>query len=78
KGITAGYAPLGAMIASDRLAEPFLHGAEAFLHGYTFGGHPVSTAVGLTNLDIFEKEGINRHVLENQDAFRSTLEKLKD
>jgi adenosylmethionine-8-amino-7-oxononanoate aminotransferase len=78
KGITSGYAPLGAMIASDRLAEPFLHGAESFLHGYTFGGHPVSTAVGLTNLDIFEKEGINRHVLENQDAFRSTLEKLKD
>jgi adenosylmethionine-8-amino-7-oxononanoate aminotransferase len=78
KGITSGYAPLGAMIASDRLAEPFLHGAESFLHGYTFGGHPVSTAVGLANLDIFEKEGINRHVLENQDAFRSTLEKLKD
>ncbi len=78
KGITSGYAPLGAMIASDRLAEPFLHGAESFMHGYTFGGHPVSTAIGLTNLDIFEREGINRHVLENQDAFRTTLEKLKD
>jgi adenosylmethionine-8-amino-7-oxononanoate aminotransferase len=78
KGITSGYAPLGAMIASDRLMEPFLHGAESFAHGYTFGGHPVSTAVAMANLDIFEREGINRHVLDNQDAFRATLEKLSD
>jgi hypothetical protein len=78
KGITSGYAPLGAMIASDRLMEPFLHGTESFAHGYTFGGHPVSTAVAMANLDIFEKEGINRHVLDTQDAFRSTLEKLND
>ncbi len=78
KGITSGYAPLGAMIASDRLMEPFLHGTESFAHGYTFGGHPVSTAVALANLDIFEKEGVNRHVLDTQDAFRATLEKLND
>jgi adenosylmethionine-8-amino-7-oxononanoate aminotransferase len=78
KGLTSGYAPLGAMIASDRLMEPFLHGAETFAHGYTFGGHPVSTAVANANLDIFEREGINRHVLDNQDAFRATLEKLTD
>ncbi len=78
KGITSGYAPLGAMIASDRLMEPFLHGTESFAHGYTFGGHPVSTAVAMANLDIFENEGINRHVLDNQDAFRATLEKLGD
>ena len=78
KGLTSGYAPLGAMIASDKLMEPFLHGTETFAHGYTFGGHPVSTAVANANLDIFEREGINRHVLENQDAFRATLEKLTD
>ncbi len=78
KGITSGYAPLGAMIASDRLMEPFLTGTESFAHGYTFGGHPVSTAVANANLDIFEREGINRHVLDNQDAFRATLEKLTD
>ena len=46
KGITSGYAPLGAMIATDRLMEPFLEGNDSFAHGYTFGGHPVSTAVG--------------------------------
>jgi adenosylmethionine-8-amino-7-oxononanoate aminotransferase len=78
KGITSGYAPLGAMIASDRLAEPFLSGTNMFAHGYTFGGHPLSTAVGLANLDVFEKERINEHVLATQDAFRNTLEKLYD
>jgi adenosylmethionine-8-amino-7-oxononanoate aminotransferase len=78
KGLTSGYSPLGAMIASDRLMEPFLSGTDYFAHGYTFGGHPVSTAVAMANLDIFENEGLNRRVLAHQDAFRSTLEKLKD
>ncbi len=78
KGITSGYAPLGAMIASERLYEPFAHGQEMFAHGYTFGGHPVSSAVALANLDAFENESINKHVLANQDGFRSTLEKLLD
>ncbi len=78
KGITSGYAPLGAMIATDRLMEPFLSAGAMFAHGYTFGGHPVSTAVALANLDIFEKEQLNEHVLETQDGFRSTLDKLKD
>jgi adenosylmethionine-8-amino-7-oxononanoate aminotransferase len=78
KGLTSGYSPLGAMIATDRLMEPFLDGQASFAHGYTFGGHPVSTAVGMANLDIFEREGLNRNVLDNQDAFRSTLEKLYD
>lgn len=78
KGITSGYAPLGAMIATDRLYEPFAKGDTMFAHGYTFGGHPVSTAVALANLDIFEREGITQHVLDTEGAFRATLEKLKD
>ena len=78
KGMTSGYSPLGAMIACDRVFEPFATGTESFLHGYTFGGHPVSAAVGLANLDIFEREGINAHVREQSPAFRATLEKLLD
>ncbi len=78
KGLTSGYSPLGAMIATDRLMEPFLQGHESFAHGYTFGGHPVSTAVALANLDIFENEKINEHVRDTEDAFRATLEKLTD
>ena len=78
KGMTSGYSPIGAMIASDRLFEPFRHGDTSFLHGYTFGGHPVSAAVALANLDIFEREGLNQHVRDNEGAFRATLEKLLD
>ena len=62
KGLTSGYSPIGAMIASDKLFEPFNDGKTTFGHGYTFGGHPVSSAVALANLDIFEREGINDHV----------------
>ncbi|QCW51293.1 aspartate aminotransferase family protein [Nocardioides dongxiaopingii] len=78
KGITSGYAPLGAMIASDRLMEPFLQGGEMFAHGYTFGGHPVSTAVALRNLQLFEEEKVLENVRDNEGAFRATLERLKD
>ncbi|MFE3453430.1 aspartate aminotransferase family protein [Nonomuraea sp. NPDC059194] len=78
KGLTSGYSPLGAMIAHDRLFEPFKNGEEMFAHGYTFGGHPVSAAVALANLDIFEKEDLLGHVSRNEGAFKSTLEKLKD
>jgi hypothetical protein len=78
KGLTSGYAPLGAMIVSDRLFEPFRHGQNYFAHGYTWGGHPVAAAVAMANLDIFEREGINEHVRENEGAFRATLEKLSD
>jgi adenosylmethionine-8-amino-7-oxononanoate aminotransferase len=78
KGLTSAYSPLGAMIASDRLFEPFKKGTTSFLHGYTFGGHPVSCAVAMANLDIFEREGLVDHVHQNAPAFRSTLEKLLD
>lgn len=78
KGLTSGYSPLGAMIATDRLMAPFLQGSSSFAHGYTFGGHPVSTAVAMANLDIFEKERINEHVRDTEGAFRATLEKLND
>ncbi|MCW2741703.1 MAG: hypothetical protein JWR45_2125 [Blastococcus sp.] len=78
KGMTSGYSPIGAMIASDRVMEPFLTPGTTFAHGYTFGGHPVSSAVALANLDLFEEEGLNQRVLENEGAFRATLEKLND
>jgi adenosylmethionine-8-amino-7-oxononanoate aminotransferase len=78
KGMTSGYSPIGAMIASDRLFEPFNDGKTMFIHGYTFGGHPVSSAVALANLDIFEREGINDHVKKTAPACRATLEKLMD
>ena len=78
KGLTSGYSPIGAMIASERLFEPFNDGKTMFPHGYTFGGHPVSAAVALANLDIFEREGLNDHVKQQRPALRATLEKLYD
>jgi adenosylmethionine-8-amino-7-oxononanoate aminotransferase len=74
KGMTSGYSPIGAMLVSDRLMEPFLNGTESFLHGITFAGHPVSAAVALANLDVFEREGLLEHVRSNEEAFRGTLE----
>jgi adenosylmethionine-8-amino-7-oxononanoate aminotransferase len=74
KGMTSGYSPIGAMLVSDRLMEPFMKGTETFLHGITFAGHPVSAAVALANLDVFEREGLLEHVRSNEEAFRGTLE----
>jgi adenosylmethionine-8-amino-7-oxononanoate aminotransferase len=78
KGLTSGYSPLGAAIISDRIFEPFSTGSTTFPHGYTFGGHPVSCAAGLANLDIFEREDLLGNVLRNENAFRQTLERLYD
>jgi adenosylmethionine-8-amino-7-oxononanoate aminotransferase len=78
KGITSGYAPLGAVICRDFLAEPFLEGKASFAHGLTFAGHPVSCAVSLANLDVFEREHLLEHVREQEPALRSRLEELRD
>jgi adenosylmethionine-8-amino-7-oxononanoate aminotransferase len=78
KGMTSGYSPLGALLVDDRLMEPFLDGTSTFYHGYTFGGHPVSTAVALANLDIFEKEDLVGGVAARSGAFRAVLEGLRD
>ncbi|MFC4913418.1 aspartate aminotransferase family protein [Actinomadura gamaensis] len=78
KGLTSGYSPLGGMLVTDRLFEPFAQGTNMFAHGYTFGGHPVSSAVALANLDLFEREDLLGHVSRNEAAFRATLEKLLD
>jgi adenosylmethionine-8-amino-7-oxononanoate aminotransferase len=78
KGITAGYAPLGAMIVSDRIAEPFQHDDSSFVHGFTWSGHPVSCAVALASIKIIEDEKVLENVLANQDYFRDQLLDLKD
>ncbi|HEY3019867.1 MAG TPA: aminotransferase class III-fold pyridoxal phosphate-dependent enzyme, partial [Solirubrobacteraceae bacterium] len=78
KGLTSAYAPLGAMICSDRIAEPFLERTASFMHGFTFGGHPMACAVAMANLDVFEREGILDNVRANEPAFRGMLESLRD
>jgi adenosylmethionine-8-amino-7-oxononanoate aminotransferase len=78
KALTSAYAPMGALIASDRVAEPFMEGKAMFTHGFTFGGHPMSAAVAMANLDLFEREDLCRHVREKEGEFREMLEGLRD
>jgi adenosylmethionine-8-amino-7-oxononanoate aminotransferase len=78
KGLTSGYSPLGAVICRDFLAEPFLEGTASFQHGITFGGHPVSCAVGLRNLELFEQEGILDRVRAHEPELRARIEGLRD
>jgi adenosylmethionine-8-amino-7-oxononanoate aminotransferase len=68
KGLTSGYAPLGAAIVKKGIADAFL-GAEQnkLMHGITFGGHPVSAAAALANLAILEREQLcNRSQLSGE------------
>jgi adenosylmethionine-8-amino-7-oxononanoate aminotransferase len=78
KGLTSAYAPMGAMIASDRVAEPFMSGLHSFTHGFTFAGHPVCSAIALANIDAIEHEGVLDNVRSNEPAFRAMLESLRD
>jgi adenosylmethionine-8-amino-7-oxononanoate aminotransferase len=78
KGLSSAYAAIGAVIATDRVAEPFLGGDATYTHGITFGGHPVQAAIALKNLEIMQRERIVENVRDNGAAFRATLEQLLD
>jgi adenosylmethionine-8-amino-7-oxononanoate aminotransferase len=78
KALTSAYVPMGGMIASDRIYEPFAEGKAMFAHGSTFAGHPVAAAVAMANLDIFEREDLNGHVRAKEDELRAALESLYD
>src|SRR5205807_1360819 len=78
KGLSSSYAAIGAVVATDRVMEPFLEASSMYTHGITFGGHPVMSAIALKNIEIMKRERIPEHVLANEDAFRNTLEQLLD
>jgi adenosylmethionine-8-amino-7-oxononanoate aminotransferase len=78
KGLTSAYVPMGAVIASDRVAEPFMQGKAMFAHGFTFGAHPVAAAVALANIDLFEREDLCAQVRNREPEFRRSLEGLRD
>ena len=78
KALTSAYAPMGAMIASDEVVEPFGAGTEIFAHGFTFAGHPVAAAMALANLDIFEREDLCGHVLAKEGEFRADAREPHD
>ena len=78
KGLSSSYAAIGAVIATDRVMEPFLEATSMFAHGITFGGHPVMCAIALKNIEIMKRERIVEHVRENEQAFHDTLAQLLD
>ena len=78
KAIAAANVPMGAMIVSEKVYEPFSEGTASFIHGSTFGGHPVAAAVALANIEIFEREDLCGHVLNKEQEFRTALEGLYD
>jgi adenosylmethionine-8-amino-7-oxononanoate aminotransferase len=78
KGLSSSYAAIGAVVATDRVMEPFLSASSMYTHGITFGGHPVMSAIALKNIEIMKRERIMEHVLGNEEAFRATLGQLLD
>src|SRR5215213_10894381 len=78
KALTSAYVPMGGMIVSDRVFEPFEENTAMFAHGSTFAGHPVAAATAMANLDVFEREDLCGHVLAKEDEFRASLESLYD
>jgi adenosylmethionine-8-amino-7-oxononanoate aminotransferase len=77
KGLTSAYAPMGAVLVSDRVAAPFYEDKRTLLHGITFGGHPLCAAIALKNLEIFEREQVLENVRAQEDGLRGRLEQLK-
>jgi adenosylmethionine-8-amino-7-oxononanoate aminotransferase len=76
KGLSSAYASIGAVIATEKVMEPFLDAKSMYSHGITFGGHPVACAVALKNIEILKRERIVEGVREQEEAFRSTLAQL--
>ncbi len=78
KGLSSSYAAIGAVVASDRVMEPFMGDTSMYAHGITFGGHPVMSAIALKNIEIMKRDRIVENVADQQDTFRATLEQLLD
>jgi putrescine aminotransferase len=71
KGLTSGYAPLGAVLMTGAIADAVAGGY--FFHGHTYSGHPIACAVALANLDLIEKEGLIERSLTVGEWLRESL-----
>ena len=79
KGVTSGYLPLGGVVTSSRVAEPFWTGDGAlFRHGATYSAHPTCCAAGIANIDILEREGLIARGAELEGALDAVLRPLAD
>jgi adenosylmethionine-8-amino-7-oxononanoate aminotransferase len=77
KGIASGYAPLGAVLVSARVVEAFERGSGAFMHGFTYQAHPVSTAAGNAVFDYLESQKLFDRVVPAGKNLRDGLSLLQ-
>ncbi len=78
KGLTSAYAPMGAVLVGDRVAET-VHGSGGVLrHGVTFGGHPICAAVALRSIEIFERDGVLENVRAHEAHLAQRLATLRE
>ncbi|MDX3312223.1 aminotransferase class III-fold pyridoxal phosphate-dependent enzyme [Streptomyces sp. ME08-AFT2] len=78
KGITAGYAPMGATLVSNQVTEVINRPGTVLNHGYTFAGHPLSAAIALRSLEIMERDRILENVRGHQDHLAQRMASLAD
>jgi adenosylmethionine-8-amino-7-oxononanoate aminotransferase len=79
KGVTCGYAPLGGVVASSKVAAPFFdQPGLLFRHGYTYSGHTTACVAGLTVMEILEREGLIQRASELEDELYDALVPLED
>jgi adenosylmethionine-8-amino-7-oxononanoate aminotransferase len=77
KGLTSAHAPMGAVLVTDRVAEPLFGPKRMLRHGITFGGHPLAAAVALKNLEIFERDQVLENVRANEAYLADRMQTLR-
>ena len=78
KGVASGYAPLGAVLVSERVVDTIARGSGGFEHGFTYSAHPVAMAAGLAVLDHIEKNNLFERVAPVGRELASALARLKN
>ena len=78
KGLTSAYAPMGAVLVSDRVAQPLYEDKRALLHGITFGGHPLCAAIALKNIEIFARDGVLENVRAREAGLAERMDALRE
>jgi putrescine---pyruvate transaminase len=77
KAITSGYLPLGAVVASQRIQQPFwTTPGTPFRHGFTYSGHPTACAAGLANLELMQRERLVERVAELEPVLAAAVAPL--
>ena len=77
KGLTSAYAPMGAVLVAEHVAKPLYENERTLLHGITFGGHPLSAAIALKNIEIFERDGVLENVRNLEAHLQARLQELR-